>query len=133
MQLNMLPHNGFFAFQRWSVADGVSDINPVHELGSCGGLAFEVPPGQRRTLVIAIGVYVKGVATTGLEGEYLYTRYYASLEHVLAQALERTPELRCRSAALDSKLLACGLSPAHPSNDSEQGVRRRRRDERWRR
>ena len=33
------------AFQRWSVAEGIADVNPVHELGSCGGLAFQVPPG----------------------------------------------------------------------------------------
>jgi hypothetical protein len=104
--------DGLFSFQRWSVADGVSDVNAVHELGSCGGLAFEVPAGQKRTLVIAIGVYLSGIATTGLEGEYLYTRYYASLEHVLAEALERSSDLGKRGRSLDSKLLASGLSSA---------------------
>src|SRR5688500_259169 len=103
--------DGLFAFQRWSVAEGVADLNPIHELGTCGGLAFEVPPGETRTLVLAIGVHLDGVVTTGLEGRYYYTRHYASLDEVLATALERAPELRARAERLDAKLLASGLSP----------------------
>src|SRR5688572_26740120 len=99
-----------FAFQRWSVAEGVADVNPVHELGTCGGLAFEVPPGQTRTLVLAIGVHLDGVVTTGLEGRYYYTRHYASLDEVLSTAIERAPELRARAERLDARLLASGLS-----------------------
>ncbi len=102
--------DGLFAFQRWSVAEGVADVNPVHELGTCGGLAFEVPPGESRTLVLAIGVYLDGIVTTGLEGRYYYTRHFASLDEVLATALERAPELRARAERLDAKLLASGLS-----------------------
>src|SRR5205814_10602132 len=39
-------------------------------------------------------------------------RYYASLEQVLAEALERSGELRRQAAARDAKLLASGLSAA---------------------
>jgi hypothetical protein len=99
------------AFQRWSVAEGVADINPVHELGTCGGLAFEVPAGAARTLVLAIGAYLDGIVTTGLEGKYYYTRLYSSLDEVLAAALDRADELRARAGRLDAKLLASGLSP----------------------
>jgi hypothetical protein len=99
-----------FAFQRWSVAEGVADVNPVHELGTCGGLAFEAPPGESRTLVLAIGVHLDSVVTTGLEGRYYYTRHYASLDEVLATALERAGELRARAERLDAKLLGSGLS-----------------------
>ena len=63
--------------------DGLADVNPIHALGSCGGLAFEVPAGQVRTLVIAIGVYLDSIVTTGLEGKYYYTRFYSGLEDVL--------------------------------------------------
>jgi hypothetical protein len=103
--------DGLFAFQRWSVAEGVADVNPIHELGTCGGLAFEVPPGETRTLVLAIGVHLDGVVTTGLEGRYYYTRHFASLDEVLATALERAAELRARAERLDAKLLASGLTP----------------------
>ena len=103
--------DGLFAFQRWSVAEGVSDVNVVHALGTCGGLALEVPAGQSRTLVLAIGVYLDGIVTTGLEGRYCYTRFYSSLEDVLNKALLRSADLRRRAIALDAKLLASKLSP----------------------
>ncbi len=99
-----------FAFQRWSVAEGVADVNPVHELGSCGGIGVEVPAGQSRTIVLAIGCYLDGIVTTGLEGRYYYTRFYAGLEEVLTAALQRSRELRDRAARLDAKLLASRLS-----------------------
>lgn len=102
--------DGLHAFQRWSVPDGLADVNPIHALGSCGGLAFEVPAGQVRTLVIAIGVYLDSIVTTGLEGKYYYTRFYSGLEDVLGAALDRSRELREKSAALDEKLLLSGLT-----------------------
>jgi xylan 1,4-beta-xylosidase len=103
--------DGLFAFQRWSVAEGVADVNHVHELGSCGGIAVEVPPGQTRTLVLAIGVYLDGIVTTGLEGRYYYTRFYSSLDDVLAVALHRADKIRCDAMRLDRRLLTSRLSP----------------------
>lgn len=99
------------ALQRWSVAEGLSDVNPVHALGTCAGLAMEVPPGARQTLVLAIGVYLDGIVTTGLEGRYFYTRLFASLDDALSSALRRSGEIRAASAALDAQLLASGASP----------------------
>jgi hypothetical protein len=103
--------DGLFAFQRWSVAEGVADVNPVHELGSCGGIAVEVPPGEMRTIVLAIGVYLDGIVTTGLEGCYYYTRCYSSLEDVLSAALHRADKIRCDATRLDRRLLTSRLSP----------------------
>lgn len=103
--------NELFALQRWSVAEGLADINPVHELGTCAGLAFEVPPGEQRTLVLAIGAYLDGIVTTGLEGKYYYTRCCASLKDVLDAALDAAADLRSRAAKLDAKLAASALSP----------------------
>jgi hypothetical protein len=105
-----------FAFQRWSVAEGVSDINPVYELGTCGGLAFEVPPRSTRTLVLGNGAYLDGVVTTGLEGRYSCTRLYSGLDEVLATALERADELQARSHRLDSTLLTSALWPDQQFN-----------------
>lgn len=102
--------DGLSAFQRWSVPDGLADVNPIHALGSCGGLAFEVPAGQVRTLVIAIGVYLDGIVTTGLEGKYYYTRFYSGLEDVLGAALDQSRQLREKAAELDEKLSNSGLS-----------------------
>jgi hypothetical protein len=100
----------FLAIQRWLVAEGLVDVNPVHALGTCAGLAMEVPAGTKKTLVLAIGSYLDGVVTTGLEGKYYYTRYYTSLDEVLVAALDRSADLRASSAVLDARLLNCGLS-----------------------
>lgn len=100
----------FFAIHRWSLAEGLTSPNPVHALGTCAGLAMEVPPGEKKTLVLALGAYLDGVVTTGLEGRYFYTRHYSSLDDVLSSALDRWEELRNTSERLDAEMLASGLS-----------------------
>ncbi len=100
-----------FAFQRWTVDDGLTDtVNPVHQLGSCPGIAFEVPPGKAYTLRLALGVYREGVATTGLEGRYLYTRHYGGLNDVLDAALERAATFAQHAKQLDEDLAQSALS-----------------------
>jgi len=100
-----------FPFFRWSPNDGIAERdNPVHLLGSCPGLGFEVPPGQKRTLQVALGCYLEGVVTTRLEGVYQYTKHYASLTDVLNQALEHFDRLKHEAIALDNDLLESGLS-----------------------
>ncbi|MGE5612241.1 MAG: glycoside hydrolase family 52 protein [Bacillota bacterium] len=95
-------------FCRWSPEQGISDAVP-HRLGSCPGLLMEVPPGQRRILRLAIGCYIDGLVTTGLEGRYLYTRYFSGLEDVLTAALDGG-DPRPASEKLDQELLRSGLS-----------------------
>jgi hypothetical protein len=99
-----------FVFQRWSPVEGVADPNPVHALGLCGGVAIEVPPGSVRTLVFAIGVYLEGIVTTGLEGRYFYTRYYSGLKDVLTAALADAGNLKAQAARLDAQLASSHLS-----------------------
>ncbi len=95
-------------FCRWSPEQGLAEAVP-HRLGSCPGLAMEVPAGQRRTLRLAFGCYMEGNVTTGLVGQYLYTRYFAGLEDVLAAALERgDPRPPCEE--LDRRLLQSALT-----------------------
>ena len=101
-------HEAPALFCRWSPEQGIAEAVP-HRLGSCPGLLMEVPPGQQRTLRLALGCYLDGVVTTGLEGRYFYTRYFASLEDVLDGALEAdNPRPACE--ALDRRLLQSGLS-----------------------
>jgi len=71
--------SGLELLQRWSVAEGLTDKNPIHMLGNTAGVVMEVPAGQTRTMVLAIGVYRDGIVTTGLETRYSYTRHYAGL------------------------------------------------------
>ena len=71
---------GPFVFMRWSASDGVRERhNPVHLLGSCPGFGFEVPAGKKYGITIALGSYLEGFQTNGLDGRYLYTRYFKGL------------------------------------------------------
>src|SRR5687767_3954898 len=98
-------------FLRTSIADALDDAAPIHHLGDCGGITFEVPPGSRRTLLIALGVYLEGIATTRLEGKYYYTKHFADLYDVLDHALRGYDAIVAGSAELDRELLDAALSP----------------------
>ena len=100
-----------FIFMRWSASDGVRERhNPVHLLGSCPGFGFEVPPGRKYGITIALGSYLEGFQTIGLEGRYLYTRYYKGLADVLKTALDNAGKMVAAARALDSKLDNAALS-----------------------
>jgi len=100
-----------FVFMRWSASDGVREQhNPVHLLGSCPGFGFEVPPGKKYGLVLALGSYLEGLQTSGMEGRYLYTRYYKGLADVLKTALSQAGRLIAKAEALDKRLDAARLS-----------------------
>lgn len=93
---------------RWSPDQGLSQPIP-HLLGSCPGLCFEVRPGERRVLRLAMGWYIDGVVTRGHEGRYLYTSYFSGLADVLSDCLEKgDPGPGCDR--LDNQLVASGLS-----------------------
>jgi hypothetical protein len=100
-----------FGFMRWSATDGIRErYNPVHLLGSCPGVGFQVPPGKRYAMVLAIGSYLESPVTTGLDGRYLYTRYYEDLTDVLRSTLDQADALMAAAEALDAKLDAAKLS-----------------------
>lgn len=94
-----------FVFMRWSASDGVRERhNPVHLLGSCPGFGFEVPAGKKYGITIALGSYLEGFQTNGLDAKYLYTRYFKGLGDVLKTALDRSAQLIAQAGSLDSKL-----------------------------
>jgi hypothetical protein len=99
-----------FTFMRWAPDVGLKDRN-AHQLGSCPGIAFTVPPGEKATLRLALGCHLEGIQTTGLEGRYLYTSHFGSLDAVLDAVLDKAEELLLRqSKFLDGKLLRTKLS-----------------------
>ena len=80
-----------FVFMRWSASDGVRERhNPVHLLGSCPGFGFEVPAGKKYGLITSRWARIlEGFQTNGLDGRYLYTRYFKGLADVLKTALDQ--------------------------------------------
>jgi len=102
---------GPFLFMRWSASDGVRERhNPVHLLGSCPGFGFEVPAGKKYGINIALGSYLEGFQTNGLDGHYLYTRYFNGLADVLKTALDNSGSIIASAQAIDSKLDAAAVS-----------------------
>ena len=100
-----------FGFMRWSPTDGIRERhNPIHLLGSCPGVGFEVPAGKCYSMTLAIGSYLANIETTGIDGRYLYARYYRDLTDVLRATLDRADELITAAEALDQKLEASSLS-----------------------
>ena len=100
-----------FIFMRWSASDGVRERhNPVHLLGSCPGFGFEVPAGKKYGITIALGSFLEGFQTNGLQARYLYTRYFNGLADVLKTALDRSGEIIASAQSLDSKLDGAALS-----------------------
>jgi hypothetical protein len=103
---------GAFTFLRWWPHEGLEDrSNPIHLLGTTPGIGFEVPPGKKYGLRLALGCYLAGVITTRLEGRYLYTRHYATLLDVLNTAADAFCDLKQRAREQDDRLASSGLSP----------------------
>ena len=97
-------------FQRWDASAGLRDPNPVHQLGGCAGVCVEVPAGEMAVVRIALGCYLPGVVTTGIEARYLYARCFTSLADVFGDALDNFAARAARAAELDADLLDSGLT-----------------------
>jgi xylan 1,4-beta-xylosidase len=95
----------------WAPDVGLAANVPVHHLGGCPGITFEVPAGQKRTLRLAFGCYLEGPVTTNLEASYFYTRYFGSLNDVLGAALDSYDMAVVRAAERDHELATSNLSP----------------------
>ena len=95
-------------FCRFTPVEGLNEPVP-HRLGWCPGLSVEVPSGQKRTLRLAMGVYLGDVVTTGHAGRYLYAHYFNGLSDVLTAALDAGDPIP-NSSAIDDRLLRSGLS-----------------------
>lgn len=99
-----------FTFMRWQPDVGLKDP-AAHMLGSCPGIGFTVPPGERITLRLALGAFLDGIQTTGLEGRYYYTRIFGSLSNVLDGTLANAAPSIAQAHAQDRQLLKSELSP----------------------
>lgn len=60
--------------------------NRTFGLGSYGMVVCDVPAGRKKTFTFTLAFYRGGVATTGLRASYYYTRWFDSIEAVVAAA-----------------------------------------------
>lgn len=86
------------------------DLRGLHMLGMEGALILTVPPRESGQLDLALGFLQQGIITTGMEASYYYTRYFSSLEAVLAFGLDHFESYLAMAKSRDAELAAASLS-----------------------
>ncbi len=99
---------GLVPWVEWSELDFLAH-GRSHLLGRSCGFTLDVPAGETRELDLVIGFCRTGEVTSGLACRYLYTRYFTSIEAVLAAGVARFTELVAAAEALDRTLAASAL------------------------
>ncbi len=94
----------------FSLPDSLAKVAVFHRLCNHPCIAVPVPAGATVTLPLAIGAFVGGTATVGIDLRYRYADFYAGIEDVLASCLARHAELSARAARQDAWLAATALS-----------------------
>ncbi len=86
----------------------------IHPGGNQGGVAFRIPPGQKRTLVAAFGFYRGGSeAVQGLAAAYAYTRHFPTVEAVCRHALVSANLVRAAARRIEEAWRAWMPDPLH--------------------
>jgi hypothetical protein len=98
-------NSGFSLFSNWR-----RDDRGIFLLGASAAVICTVPPRQRARLPLALGFFQDGIATTGLESHYFYTKHFERLEDVLAFGLVHHGEYLRVAAERDGELDAKALS-----------------------
>ncbi|OGS27579.1 MAG: hypothetical protein A2297_03590 [Elusimicrobia bacterium RIFOXYB2_FULL_48_7] len=78
----------------------------VHASGYEGGIMMKVLPRRKETLVCSFGFYRYGEATQVIKTEYLYTKYFKSVEEVCAFGLDSASRIKKESINFDRQTAA---------------------------
>ncbi|MFC4597728.1 glycoside hydrolase family 52 protein [Cohnella hongkongensis] len=79
-------------------------------LGMTGAVLVDVPAGELRTVRFAICFYRGGVATSGMETSYYYTKLFGNIEEVARYALAHFDRLTEACAQADEEVEGSSLS-----------------------
>ncbi len=111
-RLGFATEDDVSSFMNFSVPEAMKrqQGNPHMMLGGLGGFIAEAKAGEVRELLISVGYFKQGQATTGKNTRYWYTRYFADLEDVLRYALEMAPCYLAEADVRDAELMAAKLN-----------------------
>ena len=93
-----------------NILSAPSGENFAFGLGNCGVLLMDTPAGERRTFRVAIAFYRGGIATSGIDATYLYTRLFGNIEEVCQYALDHFGALKDSAHRANDRLDMSGLS-----------------------
>ncbi|MDR2592071.1 MAG: glycoside hydrolase family 52 protein [Chitinispirillales bacterium] len=91
------------------LADGIADRLPFG-LGTTGVIVMTAQPYEMRTWRFAVCFYRAGVATTGVEAVYMYTRHFKNIEDVACYAFKNYERYRAEAAHFDAMIMERELS-----------------------
>ncbi|MDB2357504.1 glycoside hydrolase family 52 protein [Opitutales bacterium] len=74
------------------------------------GLAFDVEPGESRTIRVVLAYYLAGEVTFNHAASYWYTRYFKDIDDVFKYAFSNQERYLAETAARDTELATSGLS-----------------------
>jgi hypothetical protein len=98
-------NSGFSLFSNWR-----RDDRGIFLLGASAAIVCTIPPRGRSRLPLTLGFFQDGVATTGLESRYFYTKHFDRLEDVLSFGLANHAEYVGVAEARDRELGSKALS-----------------------
>jgi len=75
-----------------------------------GVVDWVVPAGEKRTVQLVLGFHKRGIVTSGLECSYFYSRFYDSLESVLAYGLKHFERYKTAALEMDGEWFDENLS-----------------------
>jgi len=91
-------------FTLTDILDETHPFNYGFALGPTGAILVDVPAGKKVSVRLAICFFRDGLATTGLDTRYLYTRYFKDIESVGSYSLKHFDVLR-KAAIASSRLV----------------------------
>jgi len=91
------------------LAGNITDRLPFG-LGNTGLLVMTAKPHELRTWRFAVCFYRAGVATTGIEAVYMYTRHFKNIEDAAGYALKNFERYMAEAARFDAVIMERGLS-----------------------
>ncbi|MDT8391954.1 MAG: glycoside hydrolase family 52 protein [Lentisphaeria bacterium] len=99
-------------FSAFGLRNGLSKKTrtPHFLLGKTAGLIINVPAGESKDIVIALGYFIGAAATFNRPMTYWYTRYFANLNDVLHYALENSEDYLEEAALRDRELAMAPLN-----------------------
>ena len=101
-------------FVHWTVKQALNKPENADPflLGGTAGLFFNVKAGKKQEYLLAYGFFLEGYVTYGIRTKYWYTRYFDSIEDVLAYALENSEAYLAEATKRDKELEESNLNYA---------------------
>jgi hypothetical protein len=72
----------------WGMLEQLWEETAVNKLGNEVVLNIKVKPGEKKTYTFVLATYQGGIITSGIPSQFMYTKYFQSIEDVISFALE---------------------------------------------